>query len=666
MKKLISILLILTLAFAFVSCKKDDDDDKDNNSSQGNNGNENNNNNETPGGNENNTATAMTYAEYMAAEVDTEVVIEAYVQAHQDWWANKVTVYLADRDGAYFAYEMACSEADAAKLTPGTKIRVTGYKAIWEGEIEIMDATFTFVENADTYIAPAKNLTAVLGTNELINYQNQLAYFKNLTVKSISYKNGTPGDDIYVTFTKNGADYNFCVERYLTGPETELYQAFADLTAGDVITVEAFVYWYTNVNPHITKISEAKSEGTMVYAEYLEADVDDEVVIEAYVQAHQDWWNGKVTVYLADTDGAYFAYEMACSEADAAKLTPGTKIKVTGYKTIWEGEIEIMDATFTFVEGSGEYVAPAKDLTSVLGTNELINYQNQLALFKNLRIKSITYKNGTPGDDIYVTFTKNGVDYDFCVERYLTGPETDVYKAFATLVAGDVVDVEGFVYWYTNVNTHITSVNKIKSAGAITYDEYMAADVDDEVVIEAYVQAHQDWWDGKVTVYLADRDGAYFAYEMDCSEANAAKLTPGTKIRVTGYKAIWEGEIEIMDATFTFVEGADTYIAPAKDVTAYLGTDKLISYQNQLALFKSLTIKSISYKNGTPGDDIYVTFTKNGADYDFCVERYLTGPETELYQAFATLVAGDVVDVEGFVYWYTDVNTHITKVTKVG
>ena len=608
----------------------------------------------------------MTYAEYLAADVDEKVIIEAYVQAHQSWWDNKVTVYLADRDGAYFAYEMACSEKDAAKLTPGTKIKVTGYKTVWEGEIEIVDATFTFVENADLYVAPAKNLTDVLGTDNLINYQNQLASFKNLTVKSITYKNGTPGDDIYVTFTKGGVDYDFCVERYLTGPETDLYKAFEDIKAGDVITVEGFVYWYANkINTHITKISEAKSEGVMSYVEYMEADVDDDVVIEAYVQAHQSWWNNKITLYLADFDGAYFAYEMACSEEDAAKLVPGVKVKISGYKAIWEGEVEIMDGTLVSIDESMIYMAPSKDLTNVLGTELLINYQNQLAYFRNLRIKSITYKNGTPGDDIYVTFTKGGVDYDFCVERYLTGPETDLYKAFETLVVGDVVNVEGFLYWYTNVNTHITAINKVKSAGTMTYDEYMAADVDDEVVIEAYVQAHQSWWSNKITVYLADLDGAYFAYEMACTEEDAAKLVPGTKIKVSGYKAIWEGEVEIMDATFTFVKSDNGFVADAKDLTNLLGTDELINYQNQLASFRGLTIKSISYKNGEPGDDIYVTFTKNGADYDFCVERYLTGPETDLYKAFETLAAGDVVDVEGYLYWYTNVNTHITKITKV-
>ena len=480
MKKLISILLILTLAFAFVSCNKDDEDDDTNqnqnggnangdkdvpdNGSGGNNGtnSDNGNNNENSGDNTDNTVNVMTYAEYVAADLDTEVVIEAYVQAHQDWWSDKVTVYLADRDGAYFAYEMACTEADAAKLTPGTKIRVTGYKGAWEGEVEIMDGTFTFVENADTYIAPAKDLTSLLGTDTLINYQNQLAIFTGLTVKSISYKNGTPGNDIYVTFTKGGADYDFCVESYLTGPNTDLYKAFADLSVGDVINVEGFVYWYAGVNTHITAIVDGgKPAGVMTYAEYVAADLDTEVVIEAYVQAHQDWWSDKITVYLADFDGAYFAYELACTEADAAKLTPGTKIRITGYKGAWEGEVEIMDGTFTFVEGADTYVALAKDLTSVLGTDDLINYQNQLALFKNLRIKSITYKNGTPGNDIYVTLTYGGADYDFCVESYLTGPETDLYKAFATLVAGDIVDVEGFVYWYAGINTHITKIAKV-------------------------------------------------------------------------------------------------------------------------------------------------------------------------------------------------------------
>ena len=202
-----------------------------------------------------------------------------------------------------------------------------------------------------------------------------------------------------------------------------------------------------------------------------------------------------------------------------------------------------------------------------------------------------------------------------------------------------------------------------KSEGVMTYADYDAAAMDAEVVIEAYVQATQSWWDNKITVYLQDPDGAYFAYEMACSEEDAAKLTAGTKIKVTGYKGAWAGEVEIMDATFTFVE-AEPWIAEATDVTALLGTDELINHQNKFVTFKGLTVVSIEYKNGEPGDDIYVTLSKDGANYSFCVERYLTGPDTEVYAAVGALVAGDVIDVDGFLYWYETVNTHITAITK--
>ena len=37
--------------------------------------------------------------------------------------------------------------------------------------------------------------------------------------------------------------------------------------------------------------------------------------------------------------------------------------------------------------------------------------------------------------------------------------------------------------------------------------------------------------------------------------------------------------------------------------------------------------------------------------------------DPELYAAVGALNAGDVIDVEGFLYWYNGVNTHITKVT---
>ena len=400
-----------------------------------------------------------------------------------------------------------------------------------------------------------------------------------------------------------------------------------------------------------------KDLALMSYEDYVAAAINDPVYIEAYVQAHQSWWDNKITVYASDEDGAYFLYEMACTEEDAVKLVPGTKIAVKGYKGEWAGEIEIMDATFEFVDGDS-YIAEPVDLTDLLGTDELIDYQNQLAFFQGLTVTNVTFKNDG-GDDIYLKVSKGGEEFSFCVEVYLTGTDTEVYKAVSELEAGDVINVTGFLYWYEGVNTHITSIEVV---GPMTYAEYDAAAINDYVVVDMYVQAHQSWWDNKITVYAADEDGGYYLYEMACSEEDAAKLTAGTKIRVFGYKGEWAGEIEIMDATFEFIEG-DPYVAEIKDVTELLGTDELIKHQNQFVSFTDLTIEGISYKNGEPGDDIYVSVSYNGATYSFCVERYLTGPDTDLYTTVMTLKAGDVVDIEGFLYWYEGVNTHITGVT---
>ena len=208
----------------------------------------------------------------------------------------------------------------------------------------------------------------------------------------------------------------------------------------------------------------AKGEGAMSYEEYAAAEMDTEVVIEAYVQAHQDWWQDKVTVYARDADGAYFLYEMACSEEDAALLIPGQKIRVTGVKSEWSGEVEIVDASFEIVRGS--YLFNPVDLTELLGEEELIDYQNQLASFRGLTIEAyddtgaaFAYKDSDgKTDDLYFKASKDGKTYDFCVEFYLCGKDTDVYKAVEALQVGDVVDLEAFLYWYNGANPHVTAI----------------------------------------------------------------------------------------------------------------------------------------------------------------------------------------------------------------
>jgi len=219
----------------------------------------------------------------------------------------------------------------------------------------------------------------------------------------------------------------------------------------------------------------------------------------------------------------------------------------------------------------------------------------------------------------------------------------------------------------------------------MTYADFVAAELETQVVIETYVQARQGWWVddstgvAQATFYTQDRDGAYFIYNLPCSEEEYALLVPGTKIRVTGWKTEWQGEVEIAaGATFEIVEGAEPYIAEALDVTALLGTDDLILHQNELVAFKGMTVEaSIDAEgnevaflygwdgSGEDGGDLYFNVSYNGVTYQFTVESYLCDATTEVYAAVKNLQVGQVVDMEGFLYWYQGANPHITSVTVV-
>ncbi len=406
------------------------------------------------------------------------------------------------------------------------------------------------------------------------------------------------------------------------------------------------------------------------YQQFVELPVDTVVCVETYVQAKQSWWDNKGTFYTQNEDGAYFLYEMPCTELEYSKLTEGTKIKVYGYKAEWSGELELVEAEYEVIADAEPLVAEALDVTALLGTDELAAHQNKKVAFKDMTVSAVEYKNGTAGDDIYVTLANGENTLSACIEVYLTGTETEVYQTVGTLNVGDTVDVEGFLYWYNGANPHLTSVVRTAEAAVepevkvMTYEEFAAAELDTEVKVETYVQGKQSWWDNKGTFYTQSADGAYFLYEMPCTEEAYNALVPGTKIIVTGYKAEWSGEVEIIEATFEVVADAEPFVADALDVTALLGTDELVAHQNKKVAFKDMTVSAIEYKNGTAGDDIYVTLVNGENTVSACVEVYLTGTETEVYQTVGTLAAGDIVDVEAFLYWYNGANPHITSIVK--
>lgn len=228
----------------------------------------------------------------------------------------------------------------------------------------------------------------------------------------------------------------------------------------------------------------------------------------------------------------------------------------------------------------------------------------------------------------------------------------------------------------TEVATAETEAASEDATPVMSYAEYVAAAVDDPVTIEAYVQGKQSWWQDKASLYLQDKDGAYFVFESACPEEEYDLLVEGVKVKVSGYKATFNGEVEIADATFTIEDDGDTYVAEPVDVTSKLGTDELEDYQNQKVAFTGLTIaasedpdgKEVAYLynwdgSGSQGDDLYFNVSDGTNTYSFTVESYLCDKDSDVYKAVEGLSVGDTVDLEGFLYWYEGANPHITSVT---
>ncbi len=244
MKKLMAIATAAVMALSLAACGKAADGDKK-------------------------SAGVMTYAEYVAAAVDTPVTVETYVQAKQGWWEDKATIYTQDEDGAYFIYQMPISQEEYDKLTPGTKIKVVGTKSEWSGEVEIIDVTSYEIESGN-YKPAAVDLTDKLSSDDLINYQNQFFTAKGLTVVAKQDANGNDAaflynwdgsgeagsnSDLYFDVKLGDNTYTFTVESYLCGEGTDVYTAVTGLNVGDTIDVEGYLYWYNGVNPHITSVT---------------------------------------------------------------------------------------------------------------------------------------------------------------------------------------------------------------------------------------------------------------------------------------------------------------------------------------------------------------------------------------------------------------------------
>jgi hypothetical protein len=238
MKKLVALLLVFVMVLALAACGKQETKD-------------------------------TSYADFMAADEGATVTVVTYVQACESWWDGKISVHVQSPEGALYIHEMACSEEDAAKLVPGTKISVTGTKAVWNGLIEIDKAdeanlpTFEFVDG-DPWIAEAADFAAIAAEGKLEEHMNEFFAVNGTVVAKdeegaaffCDWNNAGEVDkcDLYFDVDVNGTVYTFVARRYLTAPGSEVYEAVKNLKVGDTVDIQGFLYWYEGPQPHITSL----------------------------------------------------------------------------------------------------------------------------------------------------------------------------------------------------------------------------------------------------------------------------------------------------------------------------------------------------------------------------------------------------------------------------
>lgn len=211
-----------------------------------------------------------TYDEYVAAENQTEVTVEVYVQAKEVLVEGKCVVYTQNDEGAFLINDLACTEEEYAALTAGVKIRVHGIKDTVNGQLMITNATFEVVE-AEPMVYESVDVSELFGTEALIGQMSRLVKVRGTVVNSqledgteisFLYKEdgtGEDGDDIYFAlkpydpqFSNNIHD-GFNVRVSLVGAESEVYAAAKEITGGVKVELVGFLCW--NEGPSVRVIS---------------------------------------------------------------------------------------------------------------------------------------------------------------------------------------------------------------------------------------------------------------------------------------------------------------------------------------------------------------------------------------------------------------------------
>ncbi len=217
-----------------------------------------------------------------------------------------------------------------------------------------------------------------------------------------------------------------------------------------------------------------------------------------------------------------------------------------------------------------------------------------------------------------------------------------------------------------------------ESLGGMSYKEYMDAELQAEVKIDAYIQDRCTWYNGAASFYLQDEEGGYYVYNLKCSKDDYDNnLSVGKFISVTGSKAEWRGEVEINGDVATenqgFTVGSSSKIYKATQV-ANIAKDTLDQHKNTKVMVTDLTVTKAPYTSfddfslsPNSGVDVYFAVKdSNDNELTFVVEAYLESTQfgSPTYTTVTSLALGDKINLEGFVYYWDVPQLQVTKVVK--
>ena len=216
----------------------------------------------------------MSFQAFLAAEDDSPVTVEGYVQAKEARRDGCCGLYMQNEEGAYYLSRLRCSQQEYDTLKTGRKIRVNGYKSHWNDAIEISDASFTLLEG--NLIAEAEDVTALIGSDALRRHQNEKVAFSGMTVEvmpdghSVWYRgwdNTAPAEEdseLWFRASSAGTVCDFTIKPSLCENRDEVLETLQQLQAGDRVDLTGFLRFYNGALPRITAITQ--SEGMLTEA----------------------------------------------------------------------------------------------------------------------------------------------------------------------------------------------------------------------------------------------------------------------------------------------------------------------------------------------------------------------------------------------------------------